>query len=135
MHFDRPTRAVLGGALRDEHIRPDVRDGDVILRVVRPLPDVAGPGRVQDGLTSQVAADPTRYRLDGIDRGDRGRGGGGGGLGDRVPVAHGDRDTEDAIEVQLSERRAGDPIRTPQVEVLVNDPQLVDAEILGGETG
>src|ERR1700722_2769120 len=72
MDFDRPTRAVLGGALRDEHIRPYVGDGDVVLRVVRPLPDVAGPGRVQDGLTSQVAADPTRHRLDVIDRGDHG---------------------------------------------------------------
>ena len=47
-----------------QELRPHIGERDVVLRVVRHFPDVAGPGGVENQLMSEIAADPPRRRLD-----------------------------------------------------------------------
>src|SRR5579871_4520870 len=72
MELGVPTGTVLGVALRHEELRADVRDGDVVLRVVRPFPHVHGAGRVEHGLSGEDGADAPRDGLDMVDLGDHG---------------------------------------------------------------
>ena len=56
----------------DEQVAADVIQRDVVLRVVRPLPDVQGPGGVEHLLGSEVGPDTARHRRDVVHRDDRG---------------------------------------------------------------
>jgi hypothetical protein len=65
--------ALPGVAVRDEQITAHVRDRDVVLRVVRPLPHIQRPGGVEHPLAGQERPDAARHRLDMVDGGDRRR--------------------------------------------------------------
>ena len=64
-----PTQ-LLDALLVNQHVGIDIREGNVVLGVVRRFPQVQRPSRVQHGPGSQGCADPPRNRLDVIDRRD-----------------------------------------------------------------
>src|SRR6516164_6084696 len=64
---------LLGVPLRDQQIAAYVGQRDVVLRVIRPLPDIERPGSVQHLLTAQERPDAGGYRLRVVDRGDHRR--------------------------------------------------------------
>src|SRR5918992_571937 len=65
-----PPPQAFGMILVDEQLGVDVVERDVVVRVLRPLPDIERPRRVKDGDPFQDAAYPARHRLDVVDRND-----------------------------------------------------------------
>ena len=59
--------------LVDQRCGINVGERNVVLRIVRPLPDVDGAGGVQDGVGADGGADPSGYRFHVVDRGDHRR--------------------------------------------------------------
>src|SRR5215472_14787368 len=64
---------LLAVALRDQKVTAHIREGDVVLGVVRPLPHIQRPGGVEYLLPGQVRADAPRHWLDVASCGDHGR--------------------------------------------------------------
>jgi len=73
MHLECATPALLAVPLRDKKVTAHVREGVVVLRVIRPFPHIQRPRCVQDLLTRQERADATRYGFDVVNRGDHHR--------------------------------------------------------------
>jgi hypothetical protein len=59
-------------SLGHQQIVTDIGQRDVVLRVVRPLPDIQGPGRVEHLLACEIGPDAARHRLDVVHRSDHG---------------------------------------------------------------
>ena len=72
VQFGQPTAGLLGVPLGEEQVAADVVQRNVVLRVVRPLPDIQGPDAVEHLLGTEVGPDAARHGRDVVHRDDRG---------------------------------------------------------------
>jgi uncharacterized Fe-S cluster-containing protein len=67
VHLNRAPAAVVS-ALGDQQVSTYISDGYVVLRIIRPFPNIPGCDGIEDYFIVQKGTDAARYRLHGIHR-------------------------------------------------------------------